>query len=158
MSDLIQDFVKQEIQVESVIGIVVFGSFVKGEVRKTSDLDFLLVLEDVEEYSRIRKIKSGITMDIYRWPIKTFYKLFNGKLENLFMDAFCFSYCNELQFHKQFEPESGSPGCQFARITGNTQEIITVFYFIIYQISKTSGEVRSNKESKFVTGWNLNSH
>jgi len=60
MSEIVEDFVQQESQAEAVVGIVVFGSFVNGKVRETSDLDLLVLREDIEEYSRTRRREKGM--------------------------------------------------------------------------------------------------
>jgi len=90
MSNLVKDFVQRESRDEGVVGIVVFGSFVKGKVRGTSDLDFLVVKEDIEEYSRIKQKEKGILLEIHTWSLKLFGKPFDGELGNVFSDAFCF--------------------------------------------------------------------
>jgi len=90
MSVLLEDFVQRESQNESVVGILVFGSFVKGGVRATSDLDLLVMREDIEEYSRTRQTEKGILLEIHRWPLKIFAKPFSGESGNPFTDAFCF--------------------------------------------------------------------
>jgi len=91
MAELIKDFVQQESQAEEVKGIVVFGSFVKGKVRKTSDLDLLVLREDIEGYSMTRERVKGILLEIHRWSLNLFGKPFLGESINVFSDAFCFA-------------------------------------------------------------------
>ena len=91
MSEIVEDFVLQESQAEAVVGIVVFGSFVNGKVRETSDLDLLVLGEDIEEYSRTRRREKGILLEIYRWPLEFFGKPFLDESTNVFQDAFCFA-------------------------------------------------------------------
>lgn len=91
ISELVRDFVQEECQVEGVVGIVAFGSFVKGKVRKTSDLDLLVLREDIEGYSRTRRRVKEIPLEIYRWSLKLFGKPFMNESVNVFSDAFCFA-------------------------------------------------------------------
>ncbi|MFB0504553.1 MAG: nucleotidyltransferase domain-containing protein [Candidatus Bathyarchaeia archaeon] len=91
MSEIVEDFVQQVSQAEAVVGIVVFGSFVNGKVRETSDLDLLVLGEDIEEYSRTRRREKGILLEIYRWPLEFFGKPFLDESTNVFQDAFCFA-------------------------------------------------------------------
>ena len=90
MSDLVEDFVRQESQNKEVVGILVFGSFAKGKVRETSDLDLLVVGKDTEGHSRTRQTRKGIPLEIHRWPLKVFGKPFSGDLGNVLSDAFIF--------------------------------------------------------------------
>lgn len=83
MSDLLEDVVRQESQDSRVVGILVFGSFVKGKVRRTSDLDIIVVKEDIEEFSRKRQRIKGILLEIYTWPLKFFRKPFCGEMAGL---------------------------------------------------------------------------
>jgi len=91
MSELVMDFVQKESQVEGVVGIVVFGSFVKAEVRETSDIDLLVLMEDAEAYSRTRQRANGILLEVYRWSLDFFGKPFQSEPVNAFQDAFCFA-------------------------------------------------------------------
>jgi len=88
MSHLLEDFVQQEGQKEGVVGILVFGSFVRGDVRETSDLDILVLREDAEEYSRMRRREDGVLLEIHVWPLKLFCGPFLGKMGDPFSDAF----------------------------------------------------------------------
>lgn len=90
MSNLVENFVLRESQVEGIVGILVFGSFVKGKVRVKSDLDLLVLMEDSEENSRINKRENGFLLEIYKWPIYLFYKTLLGERGDLFSNAFLF--------------------------------------------------------------------
>ena len=89
MSEIVRDFVEQESQAEAVVGIVVFGSFVKGKVRETSDLDLLVLREDVEGYSRTRQREKGILLEIDNWSLEFFSRPFLDQKVNVFQHAFC---------------------------------------------------------------------
>jgi predicted nucleotidyltransferase/uncharacterized protein (UPF0332 family) len=89
MTGIVKDFVRQESQAEAVVGIVVFGSFVKGTVRETSDLDLLVLREDVEGYSRTRQREKEFLLEIYRWSLELFGRPFLGQQVNVFQHAFC---------------------------------------------------------------------
>ena len=89
MSELVRDFVKEESQSEEVIGIVAFGSFARGIVQESSDVDLLVLREDVERYSRMRQNVKGVLLEIHRWPAKMFSTPFTGGQSNVFQDAFC---------------------------------------------------------------------
>ncbi len=89
MSELVKDFVRQESRSEGVAGIVVFGSFAKGGVVESSDLDLLVLREDSEGYSRERREENGIFLEIHRWPAMMFGIPFTGGQSNVFQDAFC---------------------------------------------------------------------
>ena len=89
MSELVEDFVKEESRSERVIGIVAFGSFARGIVQESSDVDLLVLREDVEEYSRMRQNEKGVLLEIHRWPAKMFSTPFTGGQSNVFQDAFC---------------------------------------------------------------------
>ena len=88
MSEVIEHFVRQESQHEGVVGILVFGSFVKGKVRATSDLDLLILREDIEEYSRTRQREKSVLLETHKWPLKIFGKPFLGEIGDLFSSAF----------------------------------------------------------------------
>jgi len=90
MSRLLEDFVQLESQDRRVAGILFFGSFVKGKVRATSDLDLLVLHRDIDEYSRTRQIKNGTYFEVHRWPLATFARPFSGRSGGAFQDAFCF--------------------------------------------------------------------
>lgn len=90
MSNLVENFVLRESQVEGIVGILVFGSFVKGKVRMKSDLDFLVLMEESEENLRIKKRENGFLLEIYRWPISLFYKTILGERGDVFSNAFLF--------------------------------------------------------------------
>jgi len=90
MSGLIDDIVRRRSQDEKVVGILVFGSFVGGKVRMTSDLDLLVVREDIEEWSRTRRKEKGILLEIHTWPLKLFGKPFLGEIGDPLSDAFRF--------------------------------------------------------------------
>ena len=89
MSELVEDFVKKESRSEGVIGIVAFGSFARGIVQESSDVDLLVLREDVEGYSRTRQNMKGVLLEIHRWPAKMFGTPFAGGQSNVFQDAFC---------------------------------------------------------------------
>jgi len=90
MSGLIEDIVRRKSRDAGVVGILVFGSFVSGKVRMTSDLDLLVVREDIEEWSRTRRREKGILLEIHTWPLKLFGKPFLGEIGDPLSDAFRF--------------------------------------------------------------------
>ncbi|MCW4025912.1 MAG: nucleotidyltransferase domain-containing protein [Candidatus Bathyarchaeota archaeon] len=89
MRELVEDFVRKESRSERVVGIVVFGSFVTERVQESSDVDLIVLMEDLEGYSRTRRSAKGVLLEIHRWPVNLFSILFTGGESNVFQDAFC---------------------------------------------------------------------
>ena len=82
----LNDFVESKRFDKKLAGIIVFGSFVKGMLHKTSDIDVLLLTKN-GEYSRKIKEYDGLKFEIYTAPIAMFMSPFNNK-GNLFFDMF----------------------------------------------------------------------
>lgn len=91
MSGLLDDLVRRGWRDSGLLGMVVFGSFARGEVRETSDLDLLMVREDIEESRRTRERRGGVLLDLNVWPRKLFERPFTGETGDLYADAFAFA-------------------------------------------------------------------
>lgn len=75
-----------------VEGVMVFGSFARGSVTGSSDLDLFVVRSDLKEtYSRVRAEERGTVIEENSWSIQTLEELFCGGGEGeigLFTDLF----------------------------------------------------------------------
>lgn len=82
----INEFVESKRFDENVLGIIVFGSFAKGTLHKTSDIDVMLLMKGGRH---LRKIEDhgGLKFEVRMAPIETFASTLNGE-RNLFLDMF----------------------------------------------------------------------
>lgn len=82
----INEFIELKRFDEEVLGIIVFGSFAKGKLGKTSDIDVLLLMKD-GKYLRKIENHDGLKFEVYMAPVEIFISPFNcGR--NLFFDMF----------------------------------------------------------------------
>lgn len=83
----IYKFVSRESQSREVLGIMVFGSFAKGNLHKNSDVDILLFKDGGAYLREIEKI-NGLNLEVYRAPIKIFTSPFHGEEGRFLFDMF----------------------------------------------------------------------
>ena len=82
----INEFVESKKLDEKVLGIIVFGSFVKGTLRKTSDIDVLLLMKDGKYARRIERY-DDLKFEVYMAPAEILTSSpKNGR--NLFFEMF----------------------------------------------------------------------
>lgn len=74
-----------------VIGILVFGSFIQDEIRETSDLDLLVLREDVANPSRTLTQDAGVLLEIYQWPRRVMQSTLGGEEGTAFSAAFLYA-------------------------------------------------------------------
>ncbi len=74
-----------------VVGILVFGSFVQGEIHETSDLDLLVLREDIADPSRTMNRDAGVLLEIYQWPRRLMQTTLGGEEGTAFSAAFLYA-------------------------------------------------------------------
>jgi len=84
-------FVQAMRQEKGVVGILVFGSFVTGEVRETGDLDLLVLREDVADPTRTMKREAGVPLEVYQWPRRLLQNTLGGERGTAFSAAFLYA-------------------------------------------------------------------
>jgi len=82
----INEFVESKKFNEKVLGIIVFGSFAKGTLHKTSDIDVMLLMNG-GRYVRKIEDHDGLKFEVCMVPIETFTPPLNGE-GDLFFDMF----------------------------------------------------------------------
>ena len=82
----INEFVESKKFNEKVLGIIVFGSFAKGTLHKTSDIDIMLLMNG-GRYVRKFEDHDGLKFEVYTTPIEIFTSPLNGE-GDLFFDMF----------------------------------------------------------------------
>jgi predicted nucleotidyltransferase len=84
-------FVQATSQEKGVVGILVFGSFVIGEVRETSDLDLLVLREDIAAPTRTMRRAAGVPLEVYQWPRRLLQNTLDGERGTAFSAAFLYA-------------------------------------------------------------------
>ncbi len=90
MPKLLPDLVQTLQRNGDVVGVAVFGSYVRQSILDASDLDLLVVRRGPAAWSREGREMDGTILDVNTWPLKTLKRLFSGHAGNLLADAFLF--------------------------------------------------------------------
>ena len=80
---IINKFVQKWQKEENIEGIIIFGSYVNGFFNSTSDLDFLIILNnEAKWYGRGSTIIDGITIEYFINTLNNFQNAFKRDFNN----------------------------------------------------------------------------
>ncbi|MCS7120191.1 MAG: nucleotidyltransferase domain-containing protein [Candidatus Bathyarchaeota archaeon] len=86
--DQIYKFVQKESSNNRTIGIVLFGSYARGNINSNSDIDLLIIEESPSITSQKILVEDKI-LHVHRWPVNVFNRLFVADFHNPYSGAFC---------------------------------------------------------------------